>query len=229
MKETRKCAHCSKDFEASRKDKKYCSDTCRSKASLTSRGLGATTIEPQKPDRLEIDTRVPGVDVRTQFVIDALTRDRDRWERQYDTVVAENKLQRDRIDEQKETITKMETDKRIADMAGPKKSTLDGLGENPMVIKLLEIAGPAIGSALQKLSDAVPTPGAAPMQQVQGLDANNPAVAFMQWLSQQPESVQRSVIELLVALTRIQDENTLMSKLGQIENMVMGQYMSMAS
>jgi hypothetical protein len=219
------CEHCTKDFEAKRTDKRFCSASCRSKASIISRAhLGETpgSAAPAKPARMELDTKIPGTDVRTQYVIDSLTREVDRFEKQYNSETAESKRLRDEVASLKEIIVGMKTDAKIAEIEGTKKSALEGLGENPIVLKILEHAGPAIGAMAMKLVEG----NAAP--QMQGIDPSNPGVIFLQWLSQKNEAVQRSVLALLQGMEQIQDENILMMKLGQIQSLVMGDHMRRA-
>jgi hypothetical protein len=219
----KQCDHCHKDFEAKRIDKRFCSTSCRSKASILSRAkLGEVEASPNKSQRMEIDTNIPGTDVRTQYVIESQKREIDRFEKQYNNEAAESKRLRDEVAALKETIVGMKTDAKIAEIEGSKKSALEGLGENPIVLKILEHAGPAIGAMAMKLVEGN---GAT---QMQGIDPSNPGVIFLQWLSQKNETVQRTVLALLQGMANIQDENMLMMKLGQIENLVMGDYMRRA-
>lgn len=237
----RQCNDCGKEYEALLSTSKYCSGTCRSRASTertraerTERtGFGniphAQKVEREEVPELKRTTLPPppGADPASQFIIATQDKEIKRFEDLYNKERDARKELKKANEDLRDKVRQMETDKKIADATVPEKGQLQGIMESPVLQGLLPFIGPAIQemsvAMVQRVKDRVNNP-AAPAG-VAGVDGQSPIGQFMAWLSGQPDDVQQYVWEVLQAFMRVNGHMELLQRLIQTRDMVLGQYM----
>lgn len=218
------CDECQKPFEARKSNAHYCSSTCRSKASVRRSILNGNEQPESVPKRREIAMPTGiATDPASQFIIDSLNKEVDRFEKLYDSERTDHKAAKKLIEDLKADIQKRDTDAKIAAATVPQKSALDGFLEHPMAGQLMQHIGPAIGELSMQMVKKATAPKANGAQALAGAD-NSVWGQFTNWLSQQPDDVQQYVGELMMAFTQIQGAEVL-QKLYQVRELIMGQYM----
>lgn len=219
------CQLCNNPFTALKSNALFCSNTCRSKASVKRTLLNGTeSSESSSPSRAAIPMPPGATDPASTFIIDFLKKEVDKYEALYKEERSQRKDAKKKIDDLKEQIMKMDTDAKIAAQTAPQKGQLEGLADHPLTSKLMEHIGPALGElAMAAARKATASRPASP----QALAGNEDSVwgQFTTWLSRQPEDVQRYVAELMLAFTQVQGDAEVLQKLYQVREMIMGQYM----
>lgn len=198
------CEQCGKEFEANREGKKYCSNTCRSKASIlrnagiNQQSLGQAEIFPEKKKETkpEYTPAAPtGLNPQAQYIITDLTRQRDKAEKLLEQREGTIKEKDKTIETLRAELAEIKTDQKIKsiEVEHKKPSGLDGILESPL--------GPYIGQALgklaEKLVDSVSITGA---PQLAGGEAGNTTEAATQlhnWFMAQPGEVQEIFYALI--------------------------------
>jgi len=240
---TRKCAlpGCENHFTPDRNHpyQKYCSSNHTRKAKR--QGLGNITeptlfSQPSTVNSQTVDSRPivkepappkaitppmpPNMSDSAAFMVNWITRDRDRFEKLYN----DERDTRKKIKEAKEALEKefekYKNEQALEKISNAKPGGLSGLSENPLVMKLIDHVGPALGKIAERFAEA----GAAtPATQLAGNDQG--AINFAQWLSTKQPETQQYIVKMLMALSALPDENLLIQKIAQIENLVLGDYM----
>lgn len=239
---TKTCKHCGNEFEKLKHYRygNYCSGSCSVKAARIKRkSLGniqpetftqsAINLKPetQNPATKFIDTPLPKLPAPTlpanadstsaQFMLQWLAKDRDRYETAYNSERELRKKLRDEKDKLEKEFEKYKYEQQLEKISNSKPSGLQGISENPLILKLAEHAGPALGKILERLAE----PGA---PQLAGAE-NNAALSFAQWLATKQPETQQYLIKMLSALAQLPDEATLMQRISQIESIVLSDYM----
>jgi len=231
--ETGICGECGNNFSITKyaPHKKYCSQSCRNKAKRTKlNGTKKETVEDQTHDNPDIDdddddndysqhrdtrsngaggnrstTRLNGslrgLDAQSQYIIlhqkesiDKLSTKNDKLHDKLDAAIKER-------DDLRRTLDKLELEKSF-DVAG--KSGLNGLSQNPVLLKLVEHAAPALGMWLEQV---ITKPAAS---QLTGLESLTPEVQkqvtmISAWYGQLPLEVQKEVFEIIDAFADQED------------------------
>jgi hypothetical protein len=150
----RKCDHCGKLFEPTRSDKKYCDDKCKLDAFRERKALGnvpSTTIPALKTNL----TPPEALPVSAKFVIDELTRQRDKLEKENDLLISEAKALKERNAELEKERDKVQGDleKKPSALAGfmsDPKNLIDLGKEIPgMIAGIIEACKQGGGDAKQ--------------------------------------------------------------------------------
>lgn len=236
---TKTCKQCSTDFTPRysmmlhRVDTKFCCDDHRTQWNATHRKprLGniqvdrpATSSQPasiEPPMPKAITPVIPaGLSDSAQFMVQWLAKDRDRYETLFNSERELRKKLRDEKDKLEKEFEKYKYEQQLEKISNSKPSGLQGISENPLVLKLAEHAGPALGKILERLAD--PTP------QLAGPE-NNAALGFAQWLATKQPETQQYIMKMLSALAQLPDEATLMQRISQIESIVLSDYMRAVS
>lgn len=231
------CKQCGTEFEPRysailhRSDTVYCSDAHRREHRGTLGNIAPQQSTPQQKQLPETPMKkaeiaVPnGLGENANFIIKMVERDRDRFEEAY----KEERTTRKKLKEEKEKIEKQfaefKQQTELEKISSLKPTGLAGLGENPLVNKLIDGIAPHIGPSVGKWLERMMEPGA-PGTQLAG--GNNNAIAFAQWLETQTPGTQEYILKLLLALSQIPNENDLIQRIAQIESLVMGDYMRKA-
>jgi hypothetical protein len=171
---TVKCSYqnCNNEFEQ-RDGKKYCSGSCRAKASILNRAsLGnLPTMAANQAHSTKANFNIQS-DPTSAYIISHLTGERDRWMNDFN----KEREARKKLKEEKEALEKkirdMEYEQRIAAIENAKPSGLNGLLSTPAGEKLLEAAAPLI----QRMLEAQPA-------QIAGTNGQTPAALFEAWFS----------------------------------------------
>lgn len=242
---TRKCAldGCENHFTPDKRhpNQKYCSTQHNRKAREKKRALGnvndqSTLFSQQSTvnsgqwtvDSRQIEPKVPkaitpplppNMSDSAAFMVQWITKDRDRFEELYKTERDTRKKLRDAKEALEKEFEKYKNAQELEKIANAKPSGLSGLSENPLVMKLIDHVGPALGKIAERLAE----PSALPATQLAGNDQG--AVNFAQWLATKQPDTQQYIVKMLMALSAIPDENILIQKIGQIEGLVLGEYM----
>lgn len=234
------CKICGKEYEKPKgyRYSYYCSGSCKLKAYRAKypvQSLGQTPnlfpdAQPQLPNTPMVKEPAPpkaitppmppNMSDSAAFMVNWITRDRDRFEKLYN----DERDTRKKIKEAKEALEKefekYKNDQALEKISNAKPSGLSGLSENPLVMKLIDHVGPALGKIAERFAEA----GAAtPATQLAGNDQG--AINFAQWLSTKQPETQQYIVKMLMALSALPDENLLIQKIAQIENLVLGDYM----
>lgn len=199
---TKNCAECGNPFETKRKDKKYCSDKCKSNAFHKKNALGfpdtSTTAEPvvsmptvfKKMDSKIDNIKLPSsVDVSAQFVIESLKERVSELKDDLKESVADNKVL---IKEKSELEKQLESVKRDLES---KPSGLQGfITNNPgLGEKALEMFGPMLANLAEKAMSA---------KQLSGGQESTGENPVWNWLITQPKEVQAAFVQLCEGLSR---------------------------
>lgn len=234
------CKQCGTDFTPQysmmqhRIDTKFCCDDHRKQWNAEHRkprkpALGNT--QPTQPATSQattfIDTPLPKLPAPTlpanadstsaQFMLQWLAKDRDRYETAYNNERELRKKLRDEKERLEKEFEKYKFDQQIEKISNSKPGGLSGLSENPLVMKLIDHVGPALGKIAERLAE----PGA---PQLAGAE-NNAALSFAQWLATKQPDTQQYLIKMLNALAMLPDEATLIQRISQIESIVLSDYM----
>lgn len=187
-------------------------------------------VEPQpKPKEMKTNSPVDevfkptpinvpaGLDANAQFIIGMISRERDRFEDLY----KREREKRENIWSEKYKLEKeyeqYKYQQQVDAIANAKPTGLSGLGENPLVMKLIDHVGPALGKLAERMVDQ---PAA-----LAGTGGENPALQFAQWLATKTPETQAYVLKMLGALMQTKDEGELNQRIAQIQNLVMDDYM----
>jgi hypothetical protein len=221
---TVKCAlpTCGKEFEG-RKGKSYCSNTCRSKASIIrTSGLSGTgqvpmfaekeketTATARKPTHINVSHGVSAIEAQL------LMKEVDRWEDAYKQERTRRKKREEELEKLKNELVELKTDQKIKTIEAENKkpSGLDGILESP----LGQYIGPALGKLAERLVDAVPM-GAA---QLTGADAsgNEALTQIANWFLAQAPDVQETFYHMVNEFAG-KSPDELKIKMGYIKNLL---------
>lgn len=237
---TRTCKECGNEYQhgVGYRFGHYCSRMCKNhgyvkkikeRAVLGQLPLIETKPEPKQPTppmqntepvQKPVNFTLPGhIEPTAQFLITFITKDRDRFEELYKQERATRQKIRNEKDSLEKEFEKYKYQQELEKIASAKPSGLQGLSENPLVSKLVDHIGPALGKLAERLVDQPNLP--APTQLA---GDQNPAVHFAQWLESKQPELQQYIIEMLATLSRVPDNN-LFEKVAQINNLVLGDYM----
>lgn len=241
------CNHCGTEFTPSsfHPNAKFCSVVCREKSRNQKRKaerLGNINQLPlteptsneqpktinQQPAKetpiKKVDIAIPNsLGDSATFIIKMVERDRDRFEKLYDSERATRKKLKEDKEKLEKEISDLKQSHELEKIANAKPTGLAGLSDNPLVNKLIDHIGPALG----KLAERMTEPAAPQMAGIPGGE-QNPAVAFANWLATKQPGTQEYILKMLLALSQVPDENVLIQKIAQIEQMVLGDYMRAA-
>lgn len=164
------CETCNKEFESHRRHARFCSDKCRSintRKRHKLNGIMTTTKEEQtKPPKVNgssngsshgtavVATPIfQGLTPQMQIAVDLLKQDARRWEEMYREEKAARKKTEDSLKEKVDELARIKVDHQIESIENKRPSGLQGLAESPIVAKLLDHVGPALGALMMKLTD----------------------------------------------------------------------------
>jgi hypothetical protein len=172
-KHDRECLECKKQYKAKYEHSKFCSDFCRSTFNRKAASKAATASKLNGIDKMEKETNVPSLfpkdaagatpvfhnlPAHLAIAVDLLKNDGKRWEHAYNQEREKRKEIQAKYIEAKDELAKIKVDHKIESIENAKPSGLSGLAENPLVLKLMEHAGPALGAWLMKMQGES-TPG----------------------------------------------------------------------
>lgn len=220
MSKTRNCDECGKEYQYKLETSKYCSGSCRAKASQKSKGLGEVDTRtapvakrPELPKRLHYDIPTE-ISASAQFIIDQLKKDVDRWEKATNERESELKDKTKEVEKLRTELAEIKTDQRIAEQTAP--GGLSGLMDSPGFQTLIEKIGPGLGVLSEKIANWMSAPTG---NQIAGPpNANDPIAQFTQWLQSLDEENRILVWKLFQYLASLQPGDLAMT-LGNMQNM----------
>ena len=203
--EKRTCPQCGNEFEG-KANKKFCSNTCRSKASLIrmysgTNGLGTAPPTVQRPVTSGPTPLPPAVqDPASQFIISQLTRERDKLETQLDDEKKLTKTLKEKLEAEIQAHKDFKTQTQIEGIKNEKPGGLNGLLQQPIPdgslgARAIEAAAPAIQSLIERMTSAQG------QGQIAGAPTGSPMAALAQWFDPLPLDVKQNVWKLFQALT----------------------------
>lgn len=218
------CIHCHKPFKSAYKKSSYCSAACKSKQGrinkANSLNMTPTTEEikvtenakvtplqkvrpPKLPKAASDSTVVVGTPIfdgltpQMQIAVDLLKQDARRWEQLYREEKDKRKKIADKYETLRDEVAELKVDHRIEAIENKKPGGLEGLAENPMILKLMDHVGPALGALMVKLVDNSPS------SQLVGVDGQldeitqTQANEMVKWFISLPEDSRKVVYEIL--------------------------------
>jgi len=240
------CNHCGTEFTPSsfHPNAKFCSVVCREKSrnqkrkaerlgninqlplteSTNQQPASNPKPEPKETPIKKVDIAIPNTlgDSAT-FIIKMVERDRDRFEKLYDSERATRKKLKEDKEKLEKEISDLKQSHELEKIANAKPTGLAGLSDNPLVNKLIDHIGPALG----KLAERMAEPAAPQMAGIPGGE-QNPAVAFANWLATKTPGTQEYILKMLMALSQLPNEDVLIQRIAQIEQIVLSDYMRAA-
>ncbi len=180
---------CTREFE-NRAGKKYCSGSCRAKASLASQ-LKLSGLTPEaKTQNVGLAPIAKQQDPSSLYIINHLTEEKKRWETLYNTERESRKKLKEKNEELEKKILQMENEQRISAIENAKPSGLNGILQTEAGTKLIELCAPLIQKILE--------PGAAAAPQIAGTPGQQtPAALFEQWFNKLTLPTQQTVWRML--------------------------------
>lgn len=180
--------------------KKYCSGSCRAKASVINRALGILPAPAPSSvsNRTYSQPSHNNVDQQSQYIISHLTKESERWENLYNTEKADRKKLKEKNEELEKKILSIENEHRISALENAKPSGLNGILSTPAGEKLIEMCAPLI----QRMMEPQPAP------QIAGTDGaqQTPAQLFQHWFSGLTMPTQQTVWKMLQSFTIMPDD-----------------------
>jgi len=229
---TKKCEFlgCEKTFEAKRKDKRFCSATCRAKHSIISSSrMGAITDTPKPEVRktkepessLPPRTSMPmpgNLDSNGQFIFNMLNRDIDRFEKAFHEERQKKKKAREEADKLRTELAELKTDLRIRDIEteNKKPSTLDGLKESFTSLLDHPNIGPHVGNFVGNLLNGGMAGGMGQFPAAGDEETQHTAVEILNWYALQEKETQQAfkgLVDLIAQATEPAKVNALIEKL----------------
>lgn len=196
---------CQHEFEP-RKGKIYCSNTCRSKASII-KNAGLGNLVPAQKEKENEPTRKPmqvdspvlsQLPVHAQFIIDQLKKETQRWETDFKEEREARKKLKEENRDLRNQLAEMKTEQKIKaiEEEHKKPGALEGILDSPLGQHL----GPALGKLAERFVDAIPmNAGAATLTQVAGVsgEQNEQVTQISNWYIAQPAEVQEVFYKLV--------------------------------
>lgn len=242
------CVVCKTAFKSSRAKHSTCSNSCRSKLARQNRktSLNMTPEEEEKPRFAEMPPKAKvngkmngnnchighsaavvgtpifhGLSPQMQIAVDLLKQDSRRWEQLYKDEKEKRKKVTDRYETLREEMASIKVDHRISEIENKRPSGLEGFAENPMVLKLLDHVGPALGALMLKLGD-----GGAPSSQLIGTDGQLDEITqtqsneMIKWFISLPTDTRTMVYEILTELAASKSIEVLNETLMRMRNIL---------
>lgn len=215
---TRNCDHCKKEYQYKLGSSKYCSGTCRAKASVLN---GAQLVRPEvvtdeesrispAPVRASLELS-PAISDQARFMIRQLEKECDRWEAAF-------KEEKEKKSKVKKTLEKVEKElselkQEIAIDSATAPSGLQGIVESEGFKQL----APFIGPVLQKLGERLLVPGEGNSAQMEGAGENNssPISGISEWFNSLSDSTKTQILSFMQFLSK-QDETSVARIMAQI-------------
>jgi hypothetical protein len=161
-----------------------------------------------------------GLSPQMAIAVDLLKQDSRRWEDLYKEEREKRKKMQGKYEETKDELVKLKVDHRIESIENAKPSGLQGFSENPIVLKLVEHVGPALGALMMKFADG-PTQG-----QLVGTDGQLDEVAqgqmndIIKWMSELPVETRGVLYEVLHQLAQSKTIEILNDTLMRMRNIL---------
>lgn len=197
------CKQCGKPFEAKRKDKIYCEDTCKNLASFERRvkrqsGLGFLETKPTD------FSQNSGYNSADPWIIKQLEAQLLERKNEVISLKTDKKEVEDNLRKTKEELAELKTNIRIADIErkNAKPSGLAGFADQAApLFQALEIKGEHAIALL----DRVATIFGKPLQKqiATGEDTNSDVAQIITWLNALDDNYRASVLQLLTAISAI--------------------------
>lgn len=200
-KEKQECPECGNEF-TSRSNKTYCSNSCRSKASMrrkfsTPNNMISNSNEGYMP--------LNGLNPQSQYIIKHQEKEIQRWEDKYrdeqkkrEKVEADNQKLRDELAE-------IKLDKKLSENAKP--SGLSGFMESTFMQQIAPHIAPVIGEIARNI--------VLPITTGNGMEGLN---GIVQWLSGQSEEYQQQFFAMVQELSKIENPELALSTISKIKN-----------
>jgi predicted nucleic acid-binding Zn ribbon protein len=156
------CAQCGNSFEPKRDFAIFCSKKCQNKAHndkkrnfrINNGQINGTddSLNDRKNSRENgLSTNHNG-HAEFSFMLKVLETDRDRFENLYNEECEERKILEEELSNLEKEFEKFKATQAIEKIANAKPSGLSGLAENPLMMKLIDHLGPAIGKFAERMS-----------------------------------------------------------------------------
>lgn len=213
---TRQCNQCGKDYEYKLGSSKYCSGTCRAKASVLN---GAQVTQPTT-EEIEVKTSTPAprrtemelspaISDQARFMIRQLEKECDRWESAFN----EEKQKKSKVKEKLEKVQKelSELKQEIAIDSATAPSGLQGIVESEGFKQL----APFIGPVIQKLGERLLVPGGGSTQIEGSAETASPIAQISDWYNSLSEGTKSQVLSFMQFLST-QDETSVARIMAQI-------------
>lgn len=230
----RECDECKNEYVFKSEKSRFCSDKCRNLHGVKSRKqkMNGTAANDQidRDDYNQDDDHhrndsstklvgsLKGLDVQSQYII---THQRD--------IITDLKEKRSKLETRVENLTTQrdELQKKLDrielenSLGMAAKSGLNGISENPLVLKVLDHVGPSLGAWLSKLAEGKGS-GVSQLTGMENLsqDVQRQVMEISQWYTMQPEPVQQSVYAILDSFANAEPEKQLPMLLKQMTNLL---------
>lgn len=234
------CKHCEKEYKAKTKRSVFCSDKCRAlyghkHKQMKGTPTDETTIDDPIDDddkdfsedysvrsenkgtsRVNLNASLRGLDAQSQYII-------SHQETSIQKLAAKNSRLEDKLermtrerDDLRRQMDKIELEQKF-DVAG--KSGLNGISQNPVVLKLVEHAAPALGAWLEKI---VSQPSPSQLTGTENLpqEVQTQIVMIGQWYGQLPPEVQKEIFNMIDTLADVEDIEKLKKLLSKIQTTI---------
>jgi hypothetical protein len=216
---------CGKEFVTKSAAAKFCTDQCRNAAWFKNQKQQRPSIEsedkkPAPEKSLTASFTNGSLPPQAVWIISELTRSRDLLQTQLnDEKTSRKEFQRQKLDLERQ-IEKIKFDHELEALKNAKPTGLNGLSENPFVLKVLEHVGPGLNAILMKYGQ----PG--PDQLVAGTDGQldgdqqNHLKQIVNWYTQLPTPLQNQVYLTIDAFAHIPNAQSLDASLKRIQNLL---------
>jgi hypothetical protein len=226
------CAECDDEFETASHNARFCSASCKWKHE-NKRGKEKN----MKPDQQKLPSlqkqAIEGASPQASIAIDLLRQEARRWEDMYreerdshkkDVEKFEAKCEdlTNRFENAKDELAKLKVDQKIELIENAKPSGLQGLADNPLVMKLMDHVGPALGAIMMKLSDFGP-PAAGQMAGTDGqLDeiSQGQLHDINQWFLTLPVATRAAIHEAFHSMSEVKTNELLLDTVVRFNNMI---------
>lgn len=152
------CVQCGTSFEPKRDFALYCSKKCQNKAHNDKKrnfrinnGTDDSLNDRKNGRENGLSTNHNG-HAEFSFMLKVLETDRDRFENLYNKEREEREFLEEELSTLEKEFAKFKAAHAIEKIANAKPSGLSGLAENPLMMKLIDHLGPAIGKFAERMS-----------------------------------------------------------------------------
>jgi hypothetical protein len=230
---TRECDHCGTSYVFRSTKSKFCSDACRNKAGNKLRKqagnhaqkpasdksddsyMEEADVMESAPQQTRLSGNLRGLDAQSQYIIthqQSIINDLKERRRSLERKLDETTTRKIELEKK---LDRIELEQSLNISA---KSGLNGLGENPMILKLLDYAGPALGAWALKTVEGGGSPAS---PQLTGLtpEVQRQVDEISKWYASQPAENQALLYFILNTFAE-SDPEKLPALLERIQNLL---------
>lgn len=216
---------CEKKFVTKSKSARFCSDQCRNAAWFKNKnqqkGIVASNEKPSEERSISASfASVNTLPPNAIFIIKELERSRDQIQKQLDAErVSRKEHQQKRYDLEKE-IDRIKHDHELEMIKGAKPTGLNGLAENPMIMKILDHVGPGINAMMMRFGKGSTEPlGTGTEGQLEG-NQKDQLQQIINWYNHLAPALQQQVYLTIDAFASIPNPQMLDTMLKRIQTLL---------